>query len=190
MTDGATTQQANTRERILEAALECAAEGGISSVTNRSLAARAGVSLGTLTYHFPAQEEVVREALTRFVEGEADRLEALGAQVESGGDPAAAITAVEKLLSGESGRRLAKLELYVTSARDERLREATRRCFAAYDATVERGLEALGVEPTETLIRSLVALIDGLQLRRLALGDTGELSIAEAVGLLLAGAAR
>lgn len=178
-----------TRERILEAALDCAAEEGLGSVTNRRLAARAGVSLGTLTYHFPSQDDVVLEALTRFVESEAERLRAIADEASTAADPTASLIAVQKMLSADSGRRLAKLELYLASARDSRLREAASSCYAAYDAIVAHGLKSVGIEPTETVVRSAMALIDGLQLRRLALGEEGDLEVAGAIGLILAGAA-
>lgn len=188
MPDSESRDSTGTRERILDAALECAAEDGLGSVTNRRLASRAGVSLGTLTYHFQSQADVVREALARFVEGEVRRLEAIAETAGASTDPASALVAVQQLLSGDSGRRLAKLELYVASARDESLRAAAERCFAAYDEIVAHGLKTVGVEPTETVVRATVALIDGLQLRRLALADAGELEVADAVGLLIAGA--
>lgn len=188
MNQASQSPSTGTRERILDAALEIAAEDGIGAVTNRRLATAAGVSLGTLTYHFSSQDDVVRESLTRFVEREVKRLELIAESTDTA-DPQAALQAVQQLLSGESGRRLAKLELYVTAARDERLRGAAARCFEAYDGIVARGLESVGVEPRPIVVRSTVALIDGMQLRRLALADDSELAVADAVALLLAGAA-
>lgn len=176
----------SARERILDAALDCAADDGIASLTNRRIAARASVSLGTLTYHFNSQEEVLHEAMTRFVAAEVQRLETI--QNESAGDdPQVALVAVQKLLSGDSGRRIAKFELYAAAARDERLRAGALRCYEAYDAVVAKGLTSIGIEPSEVVVRSTVALIDGLQLRRLALAED-QLEIAEAAALLLAGA--
>jgi DNA-binding transcriptional regulator YbjK len=180
---------ASARDRILDAALEIVADEGVGRLSNRSLASRAGVSLGTLTYHFESQNDVLREALTRFVDSEAARLETITSASESKEDPEAALTAVQALLSGESGRRLAKLELYLAAARAPELSEAAQRCFDAYDAVVAKGLASIGVDASELYVRSIVALIDGLQLRRLSLGDTDELPVAEAIGLLLRGAA-
>lgn len=177
----------STRDRILDAALEIVAEEGVGRLTNRSLAAKTGVSLGTLTYHFASQNEVLRDALARFVAAEAERLEAITAASEAADDPAAALASVQKLLSGESGRRLAKLELYLAAARTPELQEAARRCFEAYDGVVARGLESIGADASELNVRSIVALIDGLQLRRLSLGESDDLPVAESIGLLLRG---
>lgn len=179
----------SARDRILDAALEIVADEGVGRLTNRSLAAKAGVSLGTLTYHFGSQNDVLREALTRFVESEAARLETITTATGAAENPEVALVAVQKLLSGESGRRLAKLELYLAAARAPELSESARRCFDAYDAVVAQGLRSIGADASELNVRSIVALIDGLQLRRLSLGDTEELPVAEAIGLLLRGAA-
>ncbi len=49
----ATAQTTDTRERILHATLRTIAEQGVGAVSNRRVAAAAGVALGSLTYHFP-----------------------------------------------------------------------------------------------------------------------------------------
>ncbi|WP_354671030.1 TetR family transcriptional regulator [Streptomyces sp. MA15] len=47
--------------RILDAALEVAAEEGARRVNHRRVAARAGVPLGSVTYYFPTAEKLVVE---------------------------------------------------------------------------------------------------------------------------------
>jgi len=60
------------RRLILEAARECIVERGLAQTTVRDIAARAGISTGTITYHFATTDEilgeVLRSASTRFTE--------------------------------------------------------------------------------------------------------------------------
>lgn len=160
------------RGRVLDAALEIVGERGIAAVTNRAVAARAGVSPGSLSYHFPSQTELLREALLRFVVAEAARLEAL-AGVEAELDPLAA--AVQAIVEAADRRAvLAQTELYLQACRDPELRVVAAQAYAAYDAAARRVLEALGVADPAPLVPALIALVDGYELRRLALGDVGE----------------
>ena len=53
------TKAADTRDRILDAAVDLIAESGTSAVTLEAIAARAGVSKGGLLYHFPSKAAVI-----------------------------------------------------------------------------------------------------------------------------------
>lgn len=54
----ATGEQRSTRDRILIAAAELFGEDPSASLSVRSVAARAGVSVGSLRFHFPTQREL------------------------------------------------------------------------------------------------------------------------------------
>ncbi len=110
-------RSATTRDRILDGALSLIAERGLAAVTNRNLARASQVSLGSLTYHFTSQEQILRESLLRFVEREAERLLVVAERLRASGDAAASADEVQRLLSQESATRLAKLELYLYAAR-------------------------------------------------------------------------
>ena len=56
------------RERIIAATLDLIAEEGVAGVSHRKIAARAGVPLGSMTYHFAGIDELLREAFTRFAD--------------------------------------------------------------------------------------------------------------------------
>ena len=77
------------------------------------------------------------------------------------------------------------LELYLQAYRDPGLRPAAMRCFAAYDRLAGAALRALGVSEPDAVATLMVAIIDGLQLRRLASGQR-ELAVAEPLEALLA----
>jgi DNA-binding transcriptional regulator YbjK len=165
----------SARERILHATLELIGESGIGGVTNRAVAARAEVSLGSLTYHFAAQNDLLREALLIFVTREAERLEQLADGLD--GTPleidevAAAVQAVVQ--SANRNEQLAQMELYLQASRDGELRDVAARAYAAYDHAARTVLVALGVADPEPLIPALIALVDGFELRRLALDGPG-----------------
>lgn len=56
----------DTRERILAAAAAILAEDGITArLTVRAVAARAGVSIGSMRYHFPTQQELRDQVMER-----------------------------------------------------------------------------------------------------------------------------
>jgi hypothetical protein len=81
--------------------------------------------------------------------------------------------------------QIGALELFVHAGRDEYLREDAGFCWEAYDEVARVVLTGLGVPDPEPLIGPVVALIAGLQLRRLATGSTGGTGIADSLILLL-----
>lgn len=182
-------QLVNTRDAILHAVIRVVGEVGVGGLTNRRIVAAAGVSLGTLTYHFPSQTALLREAMLQFVEEETAKLGAIVDGYRSDGltvEQAAAVVeqVIAQLPLGTN--ELAPHELYLQAARDPELRDAAERCFVAYDELAVTILRALGVPDPERLARPVVALIAGLQLRRLATGSTG-VPAAESLMMLLRG---
>ncbi|MEC3975403.1 TetR/AcrR family transcriptional regulator [Amycolatopsis sp. H20-H5] len=179
-----------TRETILRAALKVVGEHGVGGLTNRRIGTAAGVSLGTLTYHFSSQTALLREAMLLFVEEETAKLAGFADAYREQGlsiEQAAVVVehVIEQLPFGTD--ELAPHELYLQAARDPGLREASERCFAAYDELAVTILNALGVPSPERLAGPVVALIAGLQLRRLATGGAG-VSAAESLMMLIRGA--
>jgi len=56
------------QERILDAVLALLAQGGISTVSMRAVARKAGVSLGLVNYHYEDKTSLIRAALHRIEE--------------------------------------------------------------------------------------------------------------------------
>lgn len=174
----------DTRTRILRATLELAGTEGTASVTNRNVARAAEVSLGSLTYHFESQTQLLREALELFLDEELERLEGLAAGIaEAELTSEEAIAALEVMLTQAPERRLAKLELYLQASRDRELRPAAVRCFEAYDRLSVTAAAAMGIGDPD-VAPLFVALIDGFQLRRLATGEA-ELAVRGPIAKLL-----
>ncbi|MCP9210516.1 TetR/AcrR family transcriptional regulator [Streptomyces sp. NEAU-Y11] len=179
-----------TRQSIIDAVLRIISEDGIAAVTNRRIAKEAEVSLGSVTYHFATQHDMLRESLLHFVAEETRRLTELADQCQTDGmDIDRASAAVDQVTGyTQTGtRHIAPFELYIQAGRDERLRTAAEQSFAAYDRLVTRILTGLGVPDAERLASSAVALIFGLQLRSLATGRPAE-ELVDAFLLLARGA--
>lgn len=182
----------DTRSRILRAALRVIGEGGVAGLTNRRVAKEAGLSLGSLTYHFASQTDLLRESLLLFVEEETSRITALADSLSgSVTDIADAAAVVERVTSELAfGREeIGSFEVYLQAGRDPELHEAAQRCYAAYDHVAATVLAMLGIAEPERAARAMVALISGTQLRRLATGATDTTGIADALLLVYAGAA-
>ncbi len=182
------TAMADTRTAILRATLRVIGAEGVAGVTNRRVAREAGVSLGSITYHFDTQTALLRESLLLFVREETERLSAVAAARSAepvSVDEAAAL--VERVVESTAfgSEQIAPLELYIQAGRDASLRDAAASCFAAYDALATSILVALGVPDAPRMAGPVVALIAGLQLRRLATGTSGPTTVADALRLLV-----
>lgn len=175
------TAPGDARARIIAATLLLVGSDGIAAITNRRIASRAGVSLGSITYHFPSQTDLLRAALTSFVDDETTRLRDIADTYRSStlsvGEAAHIADSVAAELAFTS-ERIAPFELYVRSGRDPALRSATKQCWDAYDDLACAVLTALGVPDAEAVSPMLVATITGLQLRRLSTGDDVDLTVA------------
>ncbi len=188
-----TAPTTDTRARILHATLRVIAAGGIAAVSNRRVAAEAGVALGSLTYHFPSQTALLRDSLLLYAEEEVARLNALAAEMRAADgvpDAARAAAAAEQIAAAGSGRpeEIAELELHLHASRDPELHAASQRCFGAYEDFAAAALEALGVPEPERHARTIVALMTGLGVRRLGTGEHSAEGTADALLTVLRGA--
>ncbi|RAY12523.1 TetR/AcrR family transcriptional regulator [Actinomadura craniellae] len=179
----------SARDRILHAALHLISERGVGALTNRAVARAAGVSLGSLTYHFPSQTDLLRECLNRFVDDEIARIAEYSERLrDSVVAPEQAADEIEKAVEAVSHGpdQIATLELHLQAARDPGVRDAVTRSFAAYDRLATAILNALGIPDAERHAPTAVALMYGLALRRLSTGDSAA-GTADSLRLFLLG---
>jgi AcrR family transcriptional regulator len=178
-----------TRERIVQATLRLIGEEGIGAVTNRAVARAAGVSLGSLTYHFPNQSDLLRESLQTFADTEIARASERAARLRGAG-PDQAADEVEKAVAdfAHGPEQIANLELHLHAARDPAVQATATRAIEAYDRLAAAILTTLGIPDADRHAPAVVALLYGLAVRRLATGDTSATGTAEALRLLLNGA--
>jgi DNA-binding transcriptional regulator YbjK len=179
------------RERILRATFALIGREGMAALSNRRIVAEAGVSLGSLTYHFASQEELLRESLCLFVEEEVARMEAIAADIRARCPSPEQIAVEVQQLAAESAvlpERTAELELHLRAARDPALRDASRRCFVAYEGVAAAALEALGVPDPTRNARTVVAVISGLGLQWKGSGRDDAAGLADALLTIVRGA--
>lgn len=168
------TRPAETRQRIIAAVLRIIGDDGVAGVTNRRIAQEAGVSLGSVTYHFATQQDLLRESLRHFVTEETKRFGELatGNDVECT-DLAQVVELVGQVAEATAtdSERIAPYELYLHAGRDPELRAAAAECFAAYDKLAETVLASIGVADADRVAGAVVGMVMGLKLRALATGS-------------------
>ncbi|WP_145803399.1 TetR/AcrR family transcriptional regulator [Kribbella amoyensis] len=158
--DGRRARGALRRTELLKATLSVLERDGAAAVSHRAVAAEAGVSLASTTYHFATLDDLLVEALT----WAADDLTAeLHERVtELGARPADELARlVEHLLVYRRGRTLAEYELYLLAARRPALREAA----AAWLQPLTEIARTFTTNPQKASL--LVAALDGLLLQSL-----------------------
>ncbi|HSS04836.1 MAG TPA: TetR family transcriptional regulator [Solirubrobacterales bacterium] len=183
----------DTRERILRATVDLIGREGISAVTNRRVATAAGVALGSLTYHFSNQVDLLRESLLLFVGEEVARQEAIAADLRQAQPSVEQVAAEVERIVEESGNRiqqLAEIELHLQAARDPALQAASLRCFEAYEGVASAAMEMLEVPEPARHARSIVALMYGMGLRRLGTGGEDASGVADGLLTIARGASR
>lgn len=148
------------RERILAAALDHIAEAGVAGVSHRRIAARAGVPLGSMTYHFAYIDDLLREAFTRFADHIVAVFEQHLAPVDGVEAARQAVTDLIHALSEGPQRNLVlSQELYTLAARRPEYRELTEAWMLRSRQLLERHFDA-------DTARQLDGLIEGLALHR------------------------
>jgi len=165
-----------TRQRLLEAAIECMADLGWSGSTVAVVAERAGVSRGAAQHHFPTREDLVTSAV-EYVSVE--RLKMLRSQaVDMAPGPErirAVLTLVERMYTSPLFR--AAVHVWVAACADERLRERVIGLEAQVGRESHRTvLQLLGADESREGVREAVqATLDlgrGLGLANLLTDDS------------------
>jgi AcrR family transcriptional regulator len=130
-------RSAETRRRILDAALECLADVGYAGTTTTEVADRAGVSRGAQLHHFPTRQSLVSAAVQHLFAGLAESYEKRFASLSPRADR---VGVAIDILWGifQDARLAAVLELYVAARTDGALRDAIRPVSVAHRANVVR----------------------------------------------------
>jgi AcrR family transcriptional regulator len=107
-TERTEARRAETRERIVGAALELIGEGGYVAAQIASVAERAGVAVGTVYRYFPSKSDLFAEVFRVASQREVDAMEA-GAAATEGGSAADRIAAGTETFARRAlaGKRLA-----------------------------------------------------------------------------------
>ena len=159
-TERTEARKAETRERILAAALELLAEGGYASAGVQAVAARANVATGSVYRHFASKDELFTEVFRRAATRELAAVEAAAAD---DGRPtrervAAGAEAFARRALAEPTRAYALLAEPVDAAVDEQRLVFRRGYRDVFARTLAQGVESGELEPhdSETVAAALV----------------------------------
>lgn len=154
------------RRRIIDAAIRIVELKGIGALSHRTVAAEAGVPLGSTTYHFAGLDDLLVASLEQVCGGPGgvlkDWAEALS-RGEDGPSPLADVLTrlLEEYARGDRGRIRMEYELYLAALR----RPALQPVAAAW---LDGMVDVIGRHTADdAAARVLVALIDGLLLQLL-----------------------
>jgi DNA-binding transcriptional regulator YbjK len=146
------------------------AERGVSGVTHRAVAARAGLPLSATSYFFSSIDELVLEALRVFMGEFVDRLDLVAAAiVQERLAPAEAADRLTRLLVAEPGSRIvAQFEAYLEVTRRPEPPAEIKAAMSALERLAAAALTAAGATRPAAGARAFVAIADGFALHRLA----------------------
>ncbi|MFF5882499.1 TetR/AcrR family transcriptional regulator [Streptomyces sp. NPDC012589] len=148
------------RERILDATLDLIADEGIARVSHRRIASRAGVPLGSMTYHFEGIDHLLKEAFGRFTDHIVAVFDThLAAAADRAGAREAVVDLVHTLSEGSRRDLVLTQELYTLAARQPAYRELTHEWMRRSRVHLEKHFDP-------DTARQLDALIEGLTLHR------------------------
>ncbi|MEV0249403.1 TetR/AcrR family transcriptional regulator [Nocardia sp. NPDC050712] len=148
-----------TRQRLLEATIDCLAERGWAAATVSVVAERAGVSRGAAQHHFPTREDLITAALeymfdTRMALSKSEAI-AL-AEVAEGATRTQAVVA-GLVDSYTTVLFKAALQVWTHAAADPVLRERIVPLEAKFGRIAHRrAVEALGVDDSDPVTHHLV----------------------------------
>ena len=159
------------RGELIEAAIACLSEGGLSAFTIDRICREAGVSRGLISHHFGGKDGLLVAAYEAMTEHLSEP--SLAGLTRDGARPAERVSALIEgsFLPGvfERHQLRAWLALWGETASDPRLQAAHRARYAAFRDGLEQALADLATErgrpiDSRRLATTLIALIDGLWL--------------------------
>ena len=151
------------RSRIVECAAELIAEEGIAKVTARRVAALAEVPVGSVSYYFPAQKDLLVEAAHMIAQMRREELDEWGAEVVPDQVKERLSELIVRHLNEGRSLTIASYELTFAGLRDEALKESALLVANSLEACLARFMSA-------DEARSLAVLADGVQFTLLMRG--------------------
>lgn len=170
--------------QIQDAALAIAREDGLSALTLRAVASRAGVASGLITHYEPSIDELVARTFTAITAAELDELRALTASLPS---PIAQMRALIRTLLADARDdvTLAWVESSALGRRNPALASAVQEQMTEWmrfiSAIVSAGIadsSFTASDPVDTAWQ-LIGMIDGLNAQALLRRTDAELFVAQ-----------
>jgi AcrR family transcriptional regulator len=164
-----------TRQRLLEAALECLVEYGWAGTTTTVVAEKAGVSRGAQLHHFPTRASLVLAAVEHLSERRGAEIRAEAEALPPG---TRLDGAVDMLVAAFTGPLFAAaLEVWVAARTDAELRAALEPLEARFGRELYRlTVAVLGADDNRPAVRTAVQatldLLRGLGVANLLTDDS------------------
>ena len=137
---------AETRRRLLDAAILCVVDRGYANTTTSEIAERAGLSRGAQLYHFPKKEELLSSAVGHLFQLMFTEIrEKVGRLTDLNDRRAAAIEMLWEIANGPL--TTAWIELVVASRTDSFLRESVRLVNDRLSELIDRSFKELFGRP-------------------------------------------
>lgn len=158
------------RQELADVAIATLAREGMRGLTHRAVDRAAGLPEGSTSYYFRTRDALLEAVVRRLAEVTAGDLGAVPTSAPGGHDGLArAIAAVlERWVTEEADRHLARYELALEANRRPRIRELLSDTGARLRDRVVDLLAAAGVPVEPERAADLVAYLDGLVFDRLA----------------------
>lgn len=186
-------QAQQRRRRILVAVLRIVAAGGVDAVTHRRVAAEAGVPLGSTTYYFRSRDELLLEAFRLYVSEHTAENTAMYADLErsSSGDTLAGlvdllVTAAQRQFE-DGAMLLAEYELILFAARNPDFAREYRAWQRTHAIHLTDRLERLGLAKPLAAAETMIAVLRGFELDRLARSESSFADLRQRMQALLGG---
>jgi AcrR family transcriptional regulator len=162
-------KSAETRRRLLEAAINCLVERGYANTTTSEIADRAGLSRGAQLYHFPRKEELLASAVVHLFEMLVGEMKEKVSRLTNENDRRA--MAIDLLWEIAQGRlTTAWIEIVVASRTDSHLRESVSKHSDRAADFLDRSFKELFPRPQgagpyyELIPQMVVMLLEGMAL--------------------------
>ncbi|GAA5044971.1 TetR/AcrR family transcriptional regulator [Nocardia callitridis] len=167
-----------TRQRLLEATIDCLAQTGWAAATVAVVAERAGVSRGAAQHHFPTREDLITAALEYMFDSRTEQAKEEAAQVRAADGVSRTEAVVAGLVESYTDPLFkAALQVWTHAAADPALRERIVPLEARFGrVSHRRAIEALGVDDgdpvTHHLVQATLDLARGLGLADVLTDDS------------------
>lgn len=164
--------QAQTRERLLDAARRAFARGGYAGASVDVISVEAGYSKGAFYSNFPTKEAIFLDLLARHMEAEADQLKTLVSQASSADEILSRLQSWLEQMNTDADWALLSMELQLHARRSpsfaekfDELHAVQRKKLGELLATLFASYGRKPQLPVEELAGALIALVHGLSLQ-------------------------
>lgn len=174
---------AERRLALIDSAADLVMEEGLSALSHRAVAARAGLPLASTTYYFDSVEDLRDEAFAHIAEAWATRAQEVVDAVPPQIDYDVAARAVISIIGADalSQQVLVMYERYLEAGRHDRLRAVVAAWNAQLRELVAQVLLRAGIPLEDERADLVLALADGVAVTALAEGTSPDAAVGAAL---------